>query len=99
LLTETLCELKEPTVARMRLVNATTNGVLLGCYLPVSVAGYLIYSGQDVPSNMLSNLRASSLAVQVARLVIGGLLFFTYALFIIPLRRRVETWTPGDAAG
>jgi Transmembrane amino acid transporter protein len=90
LLTETLSELEDPTYERMTMVNASTTGVLFGCYFPLAVAGYLNYSGKDIPANMLTDLNESSAAVLIARLVIAGLLFFTYSLFIIPLRRRLE---------
>jgi hypothetical protein len=72
------------------MVNLLTVVTLLGCYLPLAGAGYLLYSGADIPSNMLTKLSESSLAVLMARLVMGCLLFGTYSLFIIPLRRKLE---------
>lgn len=89
-LTETLCELKNPTYWRMTLVNMTSIVTLFGCYVPLSISGYLNYSGVGIPPNMLTKLNENSAAVAIARVVIAGLLFFTYPLFIIPLRRRIE---------
>jgi amino acid permease len=91
LLTETLDELENPTRERMTMVNSSAVCVLVGCYFPLAIAGYLNYSGANVPPNLLTNLVEASAAVVLARLVIAGLLFGTYPLFIIPLRRRVES--------
>jgi solute carrier family 38 (sodium-coupled neutral amino acid transporter), member 7/8 len=90
LLTETLDELEDPTYERMTQVNLYTVAVLYFCYLPLAIAGYLNYSGVDIPSNMLTKLNENSAAVIIARLVIALLLFGTYSLFIIPLRRKLE---------
>lgn len=89
-LTDTLCELKNPTYARMTMVNLATVAILCICYIPLSVAGYLNYSGINIPSNMLTKMRENSITVAIARVVMASLLFFTYPLFIIPLRRRIE---------
>jgi Transmembrane amino acid transporter protein len=72
------------------MVNLLTVATLFGCYFPLAVAGYLLYSGSDIPSNMLTKLSETSMAVMTARLVMGCLLFGTYSLFIIPLRRKLE---------
>lgn len=90
-LTETLDELSDPTPARITTVNALTVAVLYACYLPLAIAGYLNYSGVGVPSNMLTKLNENSAAVVIARAVIASLLAGTYALFIIPLRRSLES--------
>jgi Transmembrane amino acid transporter protein len=74
----------------MSMVNLMTVVTLLGCYLPLGVAGYVLYSGSHIPSNMLTKLSETSLAVLIARIVMGCLLFGTYSLFIIPLRRKLE---------
>lgn len=89
-LTETLCELQNSTRMRMALVNATTIGIQIGCYIPVAIAGYLIYSGKGITTNVLEKLPAGSLAGFVATWSIGGLLLITYSLFIIPLRQKLE---------
>lgn len=90
-LTETLCELQNPTRMRMALVNVSTVGIMLGCYLPVAIAGYLAYSGKDITSNVLAGLAPGSPTAFIAKWSIGALLLITYSLFIIPLRRKFET--------
>eukprot|EP00178_Gracilaria_changii_P012367 TRINITY_DN34_c0_g1_i2.p1 TRINITY_DN34_c0_g1~~TRINITY_DN34_c0_g1_i2.p1 ORF type:complete len:451 (+),score=66.60 TRINITY_DN34_c0_g1_i2:4331-5683(+) len=89
-LTETLCELRNSTRMRMALVNATTIGIQIGCYIPVALAGYLIYSGKGITTNVLEGLPSGSFAGFVATWSIGGLLLITYSLFIIPLRQKLE---------
>lgn len=88
-LTETLSELENPTRMRMALVNLTTVGIMLGCYLPVSICGYLAMSGKDITSNILASFSGGPI-VFIAQWSIGGLLLITYSLFIIPLRARGE---------
>lgn len=94
-LTDTLAELQNPTRMRMALVNASTVGIMLGCYIPVAVAGYLAYSGKGIPTNVLAGLAPGSSTAFIAKWSIGALLLITYALFIIPLRRKIETMTGG----
>lgn len=89
-LTENLVELKEPTRRRMSVVNLTAVGIMLGCYLPVALAGYLLYSGEGISSNVLAGLAPGSVTALVAKWSIGALLLITYSLFIIPLRQKLE---------
>lgn len=89
-LTETLVELKEPTRMRMALVNLSTVGIMLGCYIPVAVSGYLVYSGEGIGTNVLTGLPDGSPTAFIAKWSIGGLLMITYSLFIIPLRQKLE---------
>lgn len=89
-LTDTLLEVENPSPHRLALVSFSTVVVLIGCYLPVSISGYLLLSGESIPSNVLSGLPPGAPIVFLAKLSIGLLLFVTYSLFIIPLRRRLE---------
>ncbi|CAN8069394.1 unnamed protein product [Agarophyton chilense] len=89
-LTETLCELRNATRMRMALVNATTIAIQIGCYIPVALAGFLIYSGKNITTNAVEGLPPGSIAGFIATWSIGGLLLITYSLFIIPLRQKLE---------
>lgn len=89
-LTETLCELKHSTRKRITVVDMSTICIQIGCYLPMAIAGYLAYSGKNIPTNVLEGLPAGSTSVVIARWSIGGLLLVTYSLFIIPLRQKLE---------
>lgn len=89
-LTDTLAELRNPTRMRMACVNITSVALLLGCYIPVAISGYLVYSGENIPSNALTGLAAGSPTALIAKWSIGALLLITYSLFIIPLRRKFE---------
>lgn len=95
-LTETLVELKRPTRMRMALVNVWSVFILLGCYVPVSVAGYLLYSGKNIESNVLTKLSPESPTVLIAKWSIGALLLITYSLFLIPLRQKLEKLLFGE---
>lgn len=90
LLTDTISELDTPTVKRTAAVNASTIFILFGCYLPVAISGYLLKSGAGISSNVLAGMADESVVVIIAKWVISALLFITYALFIIPLRRKFE---------
>lgn len=95
--TDTLAELNEPVLPRLTGVSRLTVYILLICYIPVSVCGYLLQSGGIIPggatisSNILADLPPTSATVLIAKWAIGALLLITYSLFIIPLRRKVET--------
>lgn len=95
-LTETLVELENPTRMRMALVNLSTVGIMLGCYIPVAISGYLVYSGEGIGSNVLTGLPAGSPTAFIAKWSIGGLLLITYSLFIIPLRQKFEVMLFGN---
>lgn len=89
-LTDTLGELETPTRMRMAKVNFISIAMMLGCYFPVALSGYLVLSGDNIPTNVLTALAAGSPAAFIAKLSIGALLLITYSLFIIPLRRKLE---------
>jgi len=89
-LTDTLAEVSDPTEERMSKVSFTTIAILVGVYVPVSISGYLMVTGKCTDSNLLSCLPTSAAAVSIANWSIGSLLFITYSLFIIPLRRKLE---------
>lgn len=89
-LTDTLSEVNNPTEGRLAKVSLTTIAILLGCYIPVSVSGYLLVQGRCAKNNLLECLPPDSPAVLIANWSIGLLLFITYSLFIIPLRRKIE---------
>lgn len=89
-LTDTLSEVENPTPERLSAVSKTTIYILVGCYIPVSISGYLMVTGRCSKSNLLECLPQSSPAVFIANWSIGLLLFITYSLFIIPLRRKLE---------
>ena len=89
-LTDTLSEVENPTPERLSAVSRTTVSILIGCYIPVSISGYLMVTGRCSKSNLLECLPKDSPAVAVANWSIGLLLFITYSLFIIPLRRKLE---------
>lgn len=95
-LTETLVELENPTRLRMALVNLSTVGITLGCYIPVAVSGYLVYSGEGIGTNVLTGLPNGSPTAFIAKWSIGGLLLITYSLFIIPLRQKLEKLIFGE---
>lgn len=95
-LTETLTELQRPTRMRMALVNVSAVAIMLGCYIPVSVAGYLLYSGEGIESNVLTKLPPGSPTVFIAKWSIGALLLMTYPLLIIPLRQKIEKRVLGE---
>lgn len=93
--TDTLSELQNPTLARMRAVSLNTVAILFLCYIFVSMCGYLLQSGgvpnsAIISSNILNDLPQSSASVLLAKWSIGSLLLITYSLFIIPLRRKLE---------
>lgn len=89
-LTDTISELPEPTLRVITSVNVLTTTILVVCYIAVSVAGYLLVNGRRVSSNILNDIAAQSTAAQVAKWAITILLFVTYSLFLIPLRRKLE---------
>lgn len=89
-LTDTLNELNNPTKQRMTRVNYLTVIILLACYIPVAMAGYLLKSGIYISSNILTGNRPKLVSSIVGTWAIGALLLFTYAIFIIPLRRKLE---------
>lgn len=95
-LTETLVELENPTRMRMALVNLSSVGIMLGCYIPMAVSGYLAYSGKGIGSNVLTGLPEGSPTAFIAKWSIGALLLITYSLFIIPLRQRLEQMIFGE---
>ncbi len=74
----------------MAMVNFSAVCVLIGCYLPFAISGYLGMSGVNIQDNILKGLPANSPVVGIARWSIGLLLFITYSLFVIPLRRKLE---------
>lgn len=89
-LTDVVCELRAPSMVRLvKTVNATT-ALLYGCYFFVAISGFLLMNGSEVPDDILAGLGSTSLAVLISRWSIALLLFATYSLFIIPLRRRLE---------
>lgn len=89
-LTDTVSELRNPSVVRMGKANLSAVAMMVGCYIPVAVAGYLACSGKNIADNVLAGLAPESPPALVAKWAIGGLLFVTYSLFIIPLRRKLE---------
>mmetsp|Transcript_33398 Transcript_33398/g.131707 ORF Transcript_33398/g.131707 Transcript_33398/m.131707 type:complete len:444 (-) Transcript_33398:1930-3261(-) len=89
-LTDTFLELKNPSKVRLMSTVWTTGVTLTTCYLIVAIIGYLLYGGRNVPSNVLTGLGNGSPVIGIATWSIGLLLFATYSLFIIPLRRRLE---------
>lgn len=95
-LTETLMELENPTRMRMSLVNFTTVGIMIGCYIPVAICGYLAFSGEGISTNLLEGLPNGSPTALIAKWSIGGLLLITYSLFIIPLRQKIEVRLFGE---
>lgn len=95
-LTDTLCEVSNPTSERLASVNRTATAILMGCYIPVSIAGYLLVTGRCTKTNLLECLPSGSPAVAVANWSIGLLLFITYSLFLIPLRRKLEEVVFGE---
>lgn len=94
-LTDSISELEDPTRKRVSNVNLTTVSILFCCYLPVSVAGYLLKSGTNISSNILAGMSSDSVTAVIANWSIGALLLITYSLFIIPLRRKIENITTG----
>eukprot|EP00172_Hildenbrandia_rubra_P003391 Plantae.Rhodophyta-Hildenbrandia_rubra.ctg53962.p1 GENE.Plantae.Rhodophyta-Hildenbrandia_rubra.ctg53962~~Plantae.Rhodophyta-Hildenbrandia_rubra.ctg53962.p1 ORF type:complete len:429 (-),score=18.48 Plantae.Rhodophyta-Hildenbrandia_rubra.ctg53962:355-1641(-) len=89
--TDTIHELKDPTPDRAWKLNKLTFAILLGCYIPFSISGYLAGSIHGhIGTNVLKNLGRGSLTVFIARLSITALLIITYPLLVIPLRRRGE---------
>lgn len=95
-LTDTLSEVHNPTPIRMSQVSLSTIGILIGCYLPVAISGYLSTTGKCANSNLLNCLPNGSPIVSIANWSIGLLLFITYSLFIIPLRRKLEEVVFGE---
>lgn len=89
-LTDTISELKTPSAKRTTSVNAFAVVLLMGCYVPVAITGYLLKSGKGISSNVLAGMGENSVVVIIAKWTIAALLFLTYSLFIIPLRRKVE---------
>lgn len=98
-LTDTLAEVVRPTEKRLGLVALSAVGVLLACYVPVAVAGYLTLSGKNIAENLLLSLPNGSPVVSIARWSIALLLFCTYSLFLIPLRRTLEEVCFGRQTG
>lgn len=94
-LTDTISELKTPSFKRTTAVNAFAILILIGCYLPVAIAGYLLKSGRGISSNVLFGMGETSGVVITAKWTIATLLFLTYALFLIPLRRKLELFLVG----
>lgn len=97
-LTDTLTELENPTRMRMTMVNLTTVLIMIGCYVPVAIAGYLAFSGENIQDNLLAQLPTGPVSI-IAKLSIAALLLITYSLFIIPLRRKLEEASGGLTAG
>ncbi len=95
-LTDTISEVGNPTTKRLTSVNVMTTAILMGCYIPVAISGYLMVTGRCIKSNLLECLPSDSPAVAIANWSIGALLFITYSLFIIPLRRKLEDVVYGE---
>lgn len=89
-LTDTISELKTPSAKRTTSVNAFAIVLLMGCYVPIAISGYLLESGKGISSNVLAGMGEGSVVVIIAKWTIAALLFVTYSLFIIPLRRKIE---------
>lgn len=68
---------------------------MLGCYIPVALAGYLLHSGEHIGTNLLTGLSTRFPTAIIAKWSIGALLFITYSLFLIPLRRKFEAMLLG----
>lgn len=95
-LTDTLSEVSNPTPERMSKISFTTIAILILCYLPVAISGYLSTTGVCGSSNLLNCFGQGSLTITIANWSIGLLLFLTYSLFIIPLRRKLENVFYGE---
>eukprot|EP00808_Paulinella_micropora_P016478 g19026.t1 len=87
-LQDSLAELNRESVAGTTKILRHTSLTLMGCYLLVGVCGYVIFGGVNVPGNVLPTLTGASAVI--AQWAIAALLFLTYPLFLIPLRKRVQ---------
>lgn len=90
-LTDTISELDRPTSRHLSTVNGIAVVILFICYVPMSVAGYLLQRDIGISSNILNDISPTSTTAKIAKWSIGSLLLITYSLFIIPLRRKLET--------
>lgn len=87
-LTDNLTEFHNPTPRRITYLNLFTILTTILCYIPVSIAGFLLHSGRNLSTNLLTGLSPTSVTVLVANISIASLLLLTYPLFLIPLRRK-----------
>lgn len=95
-LTDTFMEMKDPTIQRLKATTLSTTVTLSACYILVAISGYCLYGGKNVPSDVLSGFGQGSIVIIIALWSIGLLLFSTYALLVIPLRKRFEVMLYGE---